>query len=401
MRRKNKNIYILIIIFILGISIGYAAMNKSLNITGSSNVLKNTWDIYFSNPLVTSGSVNNDLPVIDSDTKTTVNFSTILYLPGDFYEFSIDVVNAGTIDAMLESVENTINLTDEQKKYIDYTICYQCGEEIASKQLVNSGDFVRIKVRVEYKTNITETDLPTVDQNLDLSFNLNYIQADSSVGVEVKNNGIICTNGDINDIGTIVTIGTEKFYTIGTDEYNVKLLSMYNLYVGNEVFNYDPDNEIIEVNAISNPTGMQSEKAKGAMADSNGYVFPWIGTIAFANEEKHGINYTDYQGSLVEEHVNNYKDKLEEKFDVDIVDARLITKEELIDSNTFACDENKKICNGPYPWIHLTSYWTSSASSSSDIWRVYSYSQFQSYVYDFASAVGVRPVIIISKTFFS
>ena len=123
MRRKNKNIYILIIIFILGISIGYAAMNKSLNITGSSNVLKNTWDIYFSNPLVTSGSVNNDLPVIDSDTKTTVNFSTILYLPGVFYEFSIDVVNAGTIDAMLVSVENTINLTDEQKKYIDYTIC--------------------------------------------------------------------------------------------------------------------------------------------------------------------------------------------------------------------------------------------------------------------------------------
>ena len=47
MKRKNKGLYIVLIILILfGISIGYAVINRTLNITGNSEVKQNTWDLH-------------------------------------------------------------------------------------------------------------------------------------------------------------------------------------------------------------------------------------------------------------------------------------------------------------------------------------------------------------------
>ena len=150
MRRKNKKIYIVFILIVLfRISVGYAAMNRVLNITGNSEVKQNTWNIYFDNVKVKEGSVTSNLPVIDTTTKSTVNFNVMLNLPGDFYEFTVDVVNSGTIDAMVDSVVKTPELTDDQKKYLNYIIEYENGEQITSKQLVLKNSLVRLKVRVE------------------------------------------------------------------------------------------------------------------------------------------------------------------------------------------------------------------------------------------------------------
>ena len=191
MRNSNKNIVLIMLMFLFCISVGYAAINRMLNITGSSEILKNTWDIYFENVQVVNGSVDATLPVIDAATKSTVNFNVVLNLPGDFYEFTVDVVNDGTIDAMIESITKTLELTEEQKKYMNYKLEYQNGEEINSKQLVEAGEFVRLKVRVEYRKDLTELDLPTTTQTLNLGFTLNYVQADYSGSlISVKDNGI-------------------------------------------------------------------------------------------------------------------------------------------------------------------------------------------------------------------
>ena len=390
---ENKNIYIhLIMIVIFGVSVGYAAMNRTLNITGSSKVEKNTWNVYFDNILVRDGSVEAELQVVDTTTKTTVDFSTTLNLPGDFYEFTVDVKNDGTIDAMIDSIENTLNLTDEQKKYISYTITYQCDKEIKAKHVVNSEDFLRVKVRVEYRTDITESDLPTIDQNLDLSFTLNYVQADST-GEIIKNNGIICANGEVNEIGTIATIGTDKFYIMGLDGDNVKLLSMYNLYVGNECSSYTGADSCVSYGEKA--TGMQDKNMRGNELNQNLRK----GTTSFSNNEYSGTNYSDYSGSIVEGYVNNYKDKLEEKFGVDVMEARLITKDELIDSNTFACVENS-VCSTKYPWIYSTSYWTGSAINNEYVLHISSNRGFFNSHAFYLNNYGVRPVIVISKTYF-
>ena len=63
MRNKKENLYvILILIMLFGVSIGYAVLTKTLNITGNSSVRENTWDIHFENVKVTSGSVDASRP---------------------------------------------------------------------------------------------------------------------------------------------------------------------------------------------------------------------------------------------------------------------------------------------------------------------------------------------------
>ena len=110
--------------------------------------------------------------------------------PGDFYEFTIDVVNNGTIDAMIDSVTKTPELSETQAKYFKYIVEYQNGEAITTKQLVEKKSFVRLKVRVEFRSDITASDIPQTGETLSLSFKVNYVQADSS-GTNVGNDGLL------------------------------------------------------------------------------------------------------------------------------------------------------------------------------------------------------------------
>ena len=96
---KNKK-YTLFLIVLLCISIGYAVLNTTLNINGKSSISKNTWDVHFDNVKINDGSVEAvKIPVVEN--STTVDFEVALNLPGDYYEFTVDVVNNGTIDAMI------------------------------------------------------------------------------------------------------------------------------------------------------------------------------------------------------------------------------------------------------------------------------------------------------------
>ena len=153
---------------------------------------------------------------------------------------------------------------------------------------------------------------------------------------------------------------------------------------------------------ITNPTGLQSSDAIGIRADENKMPvhLPWIGTVAFATEDKHGTNYTDYSGSLIETYVNDYEVAIE-AMGVNVESARLITKDELV--NTFGCNESELTCIGSaYPWIYATSYWSGSVDYAYDnsVWAVSSFGSFDSLDYGGDGGVGVRPVIVISKSNF-
>ena len=327
-----------------------------------------------------------------NNSNLSINFNFMLNLPGDFYEFTVDVVNKGTIDAMIESFEKTPELTEEQAKYLNYIIEYQNGEQLGVNQVVKAGESVRLKVVVEYRKDLNEEDLPTIDNMLNLGFTVNYVQADNN-SISVNDNGIwlIEANGSLDDIGTIVTIGTEQFYTIGTEGNNVKLFSMYNLYVGGE---FDDNTEEFTFYG-EEATGMQDENMKGSSSSS----YKRRGIIQFSNISKKGILYSDYIGSKVEDYVNNYKVKFERKFVLNIVEARLILKEELI-SNEIGCIEAKLSCNNAPEWIHSTSYWTGTASGENKVWTVSDTKYFKDYTNFVSNGFGVRPVIVISKDYF-
>ena len=371
----------LIIVSVFTLTIAYAALNAVLTISGSAEVNSSTWDVYLANPRVSSGSATSDVPVVKS--KHSVEFSTTLNMPGDYYEFVIDVINGGSIDAVIENVVKTPELTVEQTKYINYIVSYENGEGIDKKQMFNKDSQMPIKVRVEYRRDISASDLPTTQTVLDLALTLEYTQSDGS-GTTVNNNGAIpiSINGSYEDVGSIVTVGNEQFYVIGAEGDNVKLLSMYNLYVGNSA------DENFIVTPLTSPTGLQSSYAKG-MVDGK---YPFIGTTPFSNTG------ASYAGSLVEGYVNNYKTLLESNYGLNVVEARLITLDEVTD-DTFGCLDYD-YCPEKNKWIYSTSYWLDSYEGDSLVYTMNSNGYLSGSGYSGDFYFGVRPVIVISKNYF-
>ena len=406
MKRLNFNIkdrkvltlgLCLILVCVFTLTVAYAALSSVLTIQGSARVTAADWDIYLANPRVTNGSATTDVPIIK--TSSTLEFSTTLNMPGDFYEFTVDVVNNGSIDAMIENVIKTPELTVEQAKYLNYEITYQNGETIENKQLLAKETTMPIKVRIEYRKDLSNSDLPTGQTVLDLALTLEYTQSDGS-GSSVENNGVIqpIAYDSYDRIGDYISIGTEGFFVIGLDDESVTLFAEYNLHVGNEITSFSMSSGAYETRPLVNPSGLQSSNARGMIIDENTVqpiYLPWPGCIAFANEEYHGTNYSDYSGSLVEKYVNDYKLAIE-SMGVEVLEARLITKDELV--NTFYCDERDHYCGSTdYPWIDHTTYWTATAYNSTEVFVVTSFSQFNNVFYQADTGAGVRPVITIPR----
>ena len=85
---------------------------------------------------------------------------------------------------------------------------------------------------------------------------------------------------------------------------------------------------------------------------------------------------------------------------MDVVEARLITKDELT-SEEIGCSTGDYTCTGSaYPWIYSTSYWSGSAFNTNYVWYVDSNGDFGDSNFSNVFLSGVRPVIIISKSNF-
>ena len=413
MRRNNKIYRLLVIVLILCLSIGYAVLNSTLKINGTSNIQKNTWDVHFESIYVVVGSVDAVVePTISEDVN--INFEVTLDKPGDYFEFYVDVVNRGTIDAIISSFQKTPDLSDSQKKYLNYIIEYQNGEQITTKQLVKANSFSKIKVRVEYKKDLIASDLPTADESLNLGFIVNYVQADES-GSLVTNNGfsnelITIKSGNGRQIGDEVCIKDECFNVISSDEDTITLFAKYNLMVGNL---YDEDG----LSEIENPSGIQDPLAQGLAYNEDGEeLFPRYGTLEFSDSyywlndedvfkpkyssdfslnELYSIYVYDENSSLYEP-IENYKTYIE-SLGVRVNEARLINARELY-GISYGWEESSL---GYLPdWARNTSFWTGftisfSTESAFAFWVVYAGGNSDFVSNDLNYQLGIRPVIMI------
>ena len=211
--RDRKVLYMIlgiVMISVLTLTVVYATLSTTLNINGTADISSASWDIHLDNVQLNSRSATTTAPSITN--STTAIFSTTLTKPGDFYEFTIDVVNDGSIDAMIDSVTKTPTLTEAQAKYLNYIVEYQNGEPINNKQLVAKNSFVRLKVKLEFRKDISASDIPTTSETLNLSFTVNYVQADTT-GTNVTDNGVKkayeVISGDGTQVGDEICIGEE------------------------------------------------------------------------------------------------------------------------------------------------------------------------------------------------
>ena len=239
------------------------------------------------------------------------------------------------------------------------------------------------KYKEFWNTNVEIIEKPPLVQIMNSERNKDNLQ----VGDE------ICINGATQ----------ECFNFIGYDGNNIKLLSKYNLNVGN---NIQPGAE-----------GVQNSLALGANEDSSTKVNNYYpATVAFSDtnywsdgsnlKSKYGSDWntnniydTDYNEASgdnysVAYYVENYKNTLE-SYGLTVNDARLLTYSESIDES-IGCDGDNRKC--PTGFITNTSFWLGSANGNSNVWLVISGGVF--YYFDFGSNsfYGVRPVIVISKS---
>lgn len=185
-RKVNKPLLYFVFFVFASVTVGYAALSTTLSITGKGTLSKNSWDIHFENLVIVDNgaSVVTTAPTIDS-TKTKVSFNITLSKPGDTYEFTVDAVNKGTIDAMLSGFSAT-SLTTDQQKYLTYTVTYGDGATISTKDYLKKGTSETIRVRVRFKDDLTATDLPSSAETLNLTATFVYVQADSTAKERAK-----------------------------------------------------------------------------------------------------------------------------------------------------------------------------------------------------------------------
>ena len=195
--RKRRDYLGILLLLVVGLSVGYALLQTTLTINGTSKIKGNTWDIHFENLQVTGGSVaigTGDSAATIQSSTTDITYTVTLNEPGDFYEFTVDAVNAGTIDGMVESVTSKLNNAPitTLPTYLNYSVTYSDGVAISPNQYLKAGESETYKVRIEFNKDISVTDLPSTIQTLTLDFGVVYIQADNTA-TEVAHSKFVYT----------------------------------------------------------------------------------------------------------------------------------------------------------------------------------------------------------------
>ena len=255
MRRKKKNKIYLYLLVILGLTVGFALLSTTLNINGTAGIKKNTWDIHWDEESiqVTENSVQAETPIVTEEGQK-VSYAVTLELPGDFYEFTIDAVNAGTVDGLvnIDGLNPTIkNKTTGEittlPSYIKYSVTYADGSPIeefhklAKRVDENTPTREKFKIRIEYDSQSSE--LPDDDTEFEIDDDLPYIPDDGR-GKDRKDGRTV----DINHLGKSETLDpTWKSYfkvklnevAAPTDIYTIFLTEGENVYNAYEEYGYE------------------------------------------------------------------------------------------------------------------------------------------------------------------
>ncbi len=182
-KKDGKWIILLLVVLVMGFSIGYAYLSSNLAINGVAEVSSSSWDVYWDNVSVIENNVNyvDNVPTI-SQGLTEVTFGITVRLPGESYDFSVDAVNGGSLDAVVNVVTTKIYEDDgvterELPDYLEVSITNYDGTPISQNQLLEAGARSTYKVRVHYKENITADDLPDTDEAMIIKIRVSYVQA--------------------------------------------------------------------------------------------------------------------------------------------------------------------------------------------------------------------------------
>ncbi len=160
-----------LLVAVLGITVGFASMSRTLTINGTTAVEPANWSVHFTNlkPVALTNSATETVTPTLSEVDTHMgDYAVSLTKPGDKAVYYVDVVNDGDINAALTSVtiaQPTITATSTTNKDADeaavknsllYSVTYADGSAIASgDELVAKTGKATLKISIEYDLNST------------------------------------------------------------------------------------------------------------------------------------------------------------------------------------------------------------------------------------------------------
>ena len=168
---------IILLLLVMGLSIGYSILSTSFNINGTSTIKNSTWEIDVptdgiecptgaictvdpSNPedLVPDEGPTGAVIWLDGN---TVYFKHLLVKPGDVFTFTTRFTNTGSINAKVSSV-TTSSLNATAQRFMTYSVTYADGTEVRTGDTLNAGASATFKVTVAYRSDVTT--LPTAEE---------------------------------------------------------------------------------------------------------------------------------------------------------------------------------------------------------------------------------------------
>lgn len=201
-----------LIVAVLGLTVAFAALSQTLTINGNASVDAATWDIHFETPYGSDGTTDgaatiNKTPTFNGTSITDIDVS--ITKPGDLAYWVFKIVNNGTINAKISSIEiselctidspvescdwnNDGTVTQEDVDKVNNNISFNFFQndsnpvEFKTNDTLNAGEQVTAQLMIGYhKLDISEdtfvesTELPKRDLTFsNLSVTINYVQAD-------------------------------------------------------------------------------------------------------------------------------------------------------------------------------------------------------------------------------
>ena len=185
-----------VIIAVLGLTVAFAALSTTLNIKGSAYLDAAKWGIKFQNlsePSIVGEASDAKTAKIEKDVSIN-DIKVTLSKPGDSVTYTVDLVNDGDINAKIENIEKT-NLTEEQQKYIKFTVKYKENDtELKIGDILSKKEVKPLVIKIEYRKDLESSDLPKSAQGINLSYKLDFVQTDDKA-VTTKNLKSTIVNG--------------------------------------------------------------------------------------------------------------------------------------------------------------------------------------------------------------
>ena len=353
MTNPKKTILLVLLFMVIGI----AAVTTNVVISGSTNIAKNPDDflVYFSDVKVNGVQ---DLSLVRNEKQLVFN-----------KEFSL----------VGQRVEITYDITNASKNY-DASIDISCDYDSSYLQIFYgmSTDFVEARETIEGGLEISlvksYTGADALEEEITCTLTASAMERTS------QGSGTVAAPLERTfNVGEEITIGDEKFNVISSDATTVTMLAQQNI-------------------SDSTPYKQTDEQIWTMFSDSNGW------------EYTPGPKEIDVQtwGGDAKALLNGYVSYLKTEYGVDVT-GDLITMAQLGDLGCtipsdyawgdaeygdYTCNNSEHsewLVNGQY-------WWTRSADSegSSDVWMMYDDGILYTDYYNFP--IGVRPVITISKS---